>query len=325
MRFSRLGFVFALIVALALLPAGFGLGGEAAGPPDEVPGLARAIEVQERHTPSLLARAGVVGTAVGDGADGSAEILVLTERGNVGGIPNRLDGVRVRVLVTGPASALAKPGGAEPEANACATTARCPRPVPIGVSTGHPAITAGTIGARVRDASGNVYALSNNHVYANTNAAQIGDAVIQPGTYDGGSSPADDIATLAAFVPIRFDGTANVAGVGEVASQRRAQPERAVPEGGLARGGAGKPLHRGAAAPARVQPDDRRRVGGGDRAPGVRARRARPGRRARDPGARRVLPRRGLLDRVARARGAGQGGRGGVGGSHRDRGRRAAR
>lgn len=79
----------------------------------------------------------------------------------------------------------------------------------IGISTGHPAITAGTIGCRVTDGT-NVYALSNNHVYADENNAAIGDAVIQPGTYDGGSSPADDIGTLADFEPIDFSGGPNL-------------------------------------------------------------------------------------------------------------------
>jgi hypothetical protein len=80
---------------------------------------------------------------------------------------------------------------------------RFTRPVPIGVSTGHPDITAGTIGCRVTDGI-KVYALSNNHVYANENRATVGDAVIQPGTADGGALPDDKIGTLAAFVPIEF-------------------------------------------------------------------------------------------------------------------------
>ncbi len=83
------------------------------------------------------------------------------------------------------------------------TTSR-QRPAPIGVSTGHPAITAGTIGARVKDAAGNVYALSNNHVYANQNEASFGDNVLQPGAFDGGTNPADAIGTLYAFEPIDF-------------------------------------------------------------------------------------------------------------------------
>ncbi len=85
----------------------------------------------------------------------------------------------------------------------------CERPVPIGVSTGHPDITAGTIGCRVtRVADDNTtllyYALSNNHVYANLNKATIGDNVLQPGSIDGGVDPDDAIGTLAAFEPIKF-------------------------------------------------------------------------------------------------------------------------
>jgi PKD repeat protein len=86
------------------------------------------------------------------------------------------------------------------------TTARCARPVPIGVSTGHPDITAGTIGARVTDGT-NVYALSNNHVYANENLASLDDNVLQPGSYDGGVNPDDEIGTLHRFEPIIFNNT----------------------------------------------------------------------------------------------------------------------
>jgi hypothetical protein len=85
----------------------------------------------------------------------------------------------------------------------------CTRPVPIGVSTGHPNITAGTIGCRVKDAKGNVYALSNNHIYADCNRAKIGDNVLQPGPYDGGVNPDDAIGTLSAFQPIVFSRRAN--------------------------------------------------------------------------------------------------------------------
>ena len=89
------------------------------------------------------------------------------------------------------------------------TTAKCDRPVPIGVSSGHPSITAGTIGMRVTDGT-DVYALSNNHVYAATNSATIGDKVLQPGTIDGGTDPADAIGTLDDFEPILFDGSDNI-------------------------------------------------------------------------------------------------------------------
>jgi len=70
------------------------------------------------------------------------------------------------------------------------------------VSIGHYAITAGTLGCLVRRGDQRLI-LSNNHVLANSNDASLGDAVYQPGPYDGGGS-ADRIATLEDFVPIQF-------------------------------------------------------------------------------------------------------------------------
>ncbi|MCR4406155.1 MAG: S1 family peptidase [Anaerolineae bacterium] len=76
------------------------------------------------------------------------------------------------------------------------------RPAPGGVSVGHVAVTAGTIGCLVQRGD-EIFILSNNHVLANSNNAQIGDAILQPGRYDGGTM-ADQIATLFDFVPIDF-------------------------------------------------------------------------------------------------------------------------
>jgi hypothetical protein len=173
--------------------------------------LAPVILVQERHTRQLLDVPGVVGTAVGVTSDGRPAVKILATEA-VGAVPDELDGFPVEVMITGKFFAL--PAQADPRAKpTCGKrglppcpnpTMRLPRPVPIGVSTGHPAITAGTLGARVKDAAGNLFALSNNHVYADENQANTGDAVIQPGTFDGGMSPADDIGTLADFEPIDF-------------------------------------------------------------------------------------------------------------------------
>jgi hypothetical protein len=44
---------------------------------------------------------------------------------------------------------------------------------------------------------------------ANSNAASLGDPILQPGPYDGGTYPADWIGRLTRFVPIRFDGSCN--------------------------------------------------------------------------------------------------------------------
>lgn len=79
------------------------------------------------------------------------------------------------------------------------------RPTPGGVSIGHFSITAGTFGAPVKDATtGELLLLSNNHVMANSNNANINDSIIQPGGADGGRGPQDRIASLLRFVPIRY-------------------------------------------------------------------------------------------------------------------------
>ncbi len=99
--------------------------------------------------------------------------------------------------------------------------ARRIRPAEGGYSVGHFRITAGTIGTCVYDllpgaATGSqptpgvgipqrFYILSNNHVLANTNAALVGDPILQPGPFDGGTFPADLIARLSRFIPISLE------------------------------------------------------------------------------------------------------------------------
>jgi hypothetical protein len=94
------------------------------------------------------------------------------------------------------------------------------RPAKGGYSVGHIDITAGTIATGVYDMlpggtatppeSGvgipsRFYLLSNNHVLANSNAASIGDPILQPGPFDGGTEPADRIAILSRYIPIMFE------------------------------------------------------------------------------------------------------------------------
>ncbi|MCJ7676059.1 MAG: hypothetical protein MUO33_13040, partial [Sedimentisphaerales bacterium] len=69
----------------------------------------RVKEVQEKHTDRLMAIDGVVGTAVGLGDGAGHAVLVLLERPGVGGIPDELEGVPVRPVVTGKIYALPKP------------------------------------------------------------------------------------------------------------------------------------------------------------------------------------------------------------------------
>jgi len=88
------------------------------------------------------------------------------------------------------------------------------RPAPGGVSIGHRDITAGTLGCLVKR-EGQTFILSNNHVLANSNDASPGDAILQPGPYDGGDFPLDRIANLHEFVPIVFSDGDGDCGIGQ--------------------------------------------------------------------------------------------------------------
>ena len=78
------------------------------------------------------------------------------------------------------------------------------RPLLIGASIGHYRITAGTLGGFVvLRRGGQVRALSNNHVLADEDRGKKGDAVLQPGAYDGGSTPQDRIGSLDRAVKLK--------------------------------------------------------------------------------------------------------------------------
>ncbi len=151
----------------------------------------------------LHARANVVATGIGykvsDGVrTGELSIVCsVTEKVPASAlsaadmVPAQLGEFPTDVVATGPFRALKAP------------TERW-RPAEGGVSIGHGAITAGTLGCVVHRGE-QVLLLSNNHVFADCNAGAPGDAILQPGPIDGGTS-ADRIATLDRFVPIMMAG-----------------------------------------------------------------------------------------------------------------------
>jgi len=207
----------------------------AGGPPSVPPGLQRAIAAQEAHGDALLAKPGVIGTAVGLGADGRHVVKIYTESAGVPGLPGRLDGVPVEVEVTGELVAQA---------------------APIGVSTGSERLiryrgalycTVGTIAARVTDGA-SVYALSNAHVYAlegSTPSGTVieglnGDRILQPGRVDMtaqacGSSQEINAAVIGRlwdYVPLVFSTKANNTVDAALATTSVAQLGTATPAGG---------------------------------------------------------------------------------------------
>ena len=173
--------------------------------------LAEARAVQALANERWLDLEGVVGTAVGVDARGELVVKVYLSRPSAALLPAAVDGVPLVLEVTGPFVALGDlPIPAAEDDGPVDPKKSFPRPVPIGVSTGHPDVSAGTLGARVTDGR-RVFALSNNHVYANRNQAREGDRLLQPGVHDGGRDPDDEIGTLWDFEEIRFCGVPSCA------------------------------------------------------------------------------------------------------------------
>jgi len=193
-------------------------------------------QIKEIHEEDLFSKANVVGVAVGfkyvDGEKTNELSVVVNVSQKVpienldveDVIPQTLDGVRTDVIETGEIQAFYNP------------TQKF-RPAPGGVSIGHKNITAGTLGIAVVQSATvpspyvpgesycsmfgvslcpvseqgemkKVYILSNNHVLANGNYANLGDPIYQPGPIDGGG-PSDTIAYLSKYIPIKYGGEAN--------------------------------------------------------------------------------------------------------------------
>ena len=163
--------------------------------------LERVINIKRQNLDYLLSRRNVVACGVGfketEGGitDEPCVVVSVTKKmpeaqlSPADIVPKKLGEVKTDVLETGVIRALQGP------------TDRW-RPAPGGVSIGHVDITAGTLGCLVTK-DNQLFILSNNHVLANTNAAEKGDPIIQPGAYDGGTLN-DQIATLENFIPINF-------------------------------------------------------------------------------------------------------------------------
>ncbi len=158
--------------------------------------------VLRERSVELLGCANVVATGVGykivDGKLTDTPSIICSVANKVAAsslssrdlVPAEIGGVPTDVVATGVLRAFQAPTGRF-------------RPAPGGVSVGHKDITAGTLGCWVKR-NGEWMILSNNHVLANVNAAKIGDAILQPGAYDGGINPDDQIATLEDFVTINL-------------------------------------------------------------------------------------------------------------------------
>jgi hypothetical protein len=183
------------------------------------PGIKAVIPIQEKHTASLMKIQDVVGTAVGLTEDGKPCILVLTKtdvktlatsRGLKDPLPDNLENVPVRMMITGEIKAFkGKPGGGGGGSTVSHTAIQNP-PIQLGTSGGWSYDLAngyccgGTLGSLVQ-IGGSKYILSNYHVFesdivngGNNRIARNGDPIIQPGLIDVGCNAgnAQEVATL---------------------------------------------------------------------------------------------------------------------------------
>ena len=192
-----------------------------------VPGAARASRA--RRMAEVLAAAGRHVHGVGIGRKGTAgratdeaciRLFVarklprhLLSARDV--LPAAIDGIPTDVVEAPPArlhGTVASPASRGIERSCTAGRKRVRRPLVAGVSVALHTVTAGTISAFVRsrrpgDDAEAVHLLSNNHVLADVDHGRTGDAVYQPGPYDGGTAK-DLVARLTRAVPLRLGGRA---------------------------------------------------------------------------------------------------------------------
>jgi hypothetical protein len=175
--------------------------------------LGSAMRIQQRYTHQLMADPDIVGTAVGLTENGEPAIKVFTKSEAIMRIPVRLEGMPVEIEATGRFEVISRPDAGASRADMIASPTKVlARPVPIGVSAGNEGeCSSGTIGARVIDSGGTLYALGNNHVFALENTAPIPSNIVQPGLANTKCVFTADrvIAILSAFVPIDFAGGDN--------------------------------------------------------------------------------------------------------------------
>jgi YHS domain-containing protein len=186
--------------------------------------LEHAVSVQEKYQAQLLRKEGMVGVGAALDDNGKALVRVFVEdEAALAGLPRQLDDVPVlaeavgRVYAGGfepaPAAVAAWLGSAAVSAN---PRARFDRPVPLGVSTGleQSSCNAGTIGCRLKGTKNGVsalFALSNNHVFADSNLAPLNADILQPGRADSNCNrpPSNRFATLERYQVIQFGGLEN--------------------------------------------------------------------------------------------------------------------
>lgn len=193
----------------------------------------RVTTIQDKWTPELLKTEGVIGTATAVNEHGDLVIRVYTSRLGIDeNLPQNIEGIPVSAKVVGRFRPMYQPPqdkrgrAGEPNARPLRDPVtgllpmpeppdvddpkrRFDRPVPIGVSGINSTLNGcatGTIGCRLVGADGKLFALSNNHVFADSNTAPMDDLILQPGPLDNNCSTdqSNSIGHLVGFVPLNL-------------------------------------------------------------------------------------------------------------------------
>lgn len=175
------------------------------------PAVRAVMDVQDRVTPDIMAINGVVGTATSIDEQGTPYIKVYTEhRLPDNAVPASIDGVAVKMEVSGKIVAMKGPPGGGGGGGGVSHTAKQTAPIQLGTSGGwrhdlaNGYCCGGTLGALLTK-GGKQYILSNYHVFeadivsgGNSRVATTGDPVIQPALIDVSCNAANaqDVATL---------------------------------------------------------------------------------------------------------------------------------
>jgi len=161
----------------------------------------KILEAKQLTEKALLAIPGVQGVGLGRLSQPTINVYVEKITPEIEAeVPKVIAGFPVKLIKSGRFKALSQLAQQLKAASEPIRTTKM-RPAMGGISIGHIDITAGTLGGLI-----NGLILSNNHVLANASTienpkAQIGDPILQPGPFDGGTL-ADQIATLHSYVPL---------------------------------------------------------------------------------------------------------------------------
>ena len=182
-----------------------------AAPSDQGPNpelVKKVMDIQNRAHPDLMSQKGIVGTGTGLDDDDNVVIRIYTTGADSPKIPKSIEGIPVVEVMGGP---IFKAQTIIPIQQQALT-----RPVPIGVSVfSNNVCSTGTLGCRLVNQAGTVFALSTNHVFAGDSSTinglatgnKIGTPIVQPAPGDQNCQTAGTIGNLAAFVNVVADGT----------------------------------------------------------------------------------------------------------------------